>query len=90
MIIEVGELKFAEPAFRQKARIVAILERNETRFALQYQHEGEPGHWLPDPSFPWHGANLSTLVIASARFHEKILKLCREAGKPRDKKEVSG
>lgn len=78
VVIAIGELKFAEPAFRQKARIVAILERNQTRFALQYQHDGEPGHWLPDPSFPWHGRNFDSIIRAAAQYHEKIKEVLKE------------
>jgi hypothetical protein len=74
MLIEIGELDFAEPAFRKKARIVARIDDRDmsVRFALQYQDDGEPGAWLADPSFPWHGRNFDSIIRAAARYHTRI------------------
>jgi hypothetical protein len=72
VVIEIGEFKFAEPAFRTKSRLVAITGNAHVCFALQYQSEDEPGVWLPELSFPWHDTNLSNLVIACARYHQRI------------------
>lgn len=74
MLIEIGEFTFAEPAFRKRARLVAkIDDRDESvRFALQYQHDGEPGAWLPDPSLPWHQRNFDSIIRAAAQYHEAI------------------
>ena len=74
VIIEIGEFQFAEPAFRKKVRIIAEHKDHppHVRFALQYQHEGEPGVWISDPSFPWHGRNFDSIIRAAARYHEAI------------------
>jgi hypothetical protein len=74
MLIEIGELTFAEPAFRQNSRIVARIDDRTgiATFALQYQHDGEPGRWLADPSFPWHRRNFDSLIRAAARYHGAI------------------
>ena len=79
MIIEVGELELAEPAFRKRARIIATHEDHSphVRFALQYQHDGEPGVWISDPSFPWHGRNFDSIIRAAARYHERIEKVLK-------------
>ena len=69
VIIEVGEVELAEPSFRKKARIIAYCD-GDVHFALQYQHDGEPGVWISDPSFPWHGRNFDSIIRAAARYHE--------------------
>jgi hypothetical protein len=74
MLIKIGELTFAEPAFRQHSRIVARIDDRTGKavFALQYQHDGEPGTWLSDPSFPWHRRNFDSLIRAAAQYHSQI------------------
>jgi hypothetical protein len=72
MIIEVGEFELAEPSFRKRVRLIAVSDYNKVCFALQYQHDGEPGTWLPDPSFPWHGRNFDSIIRAAVRYHERI------------------
>lgn len=74
MLIKIGELTFSEPAFRQHSRIIARVDdrTGKAAFALQYQHDGEPGVWLPDPSFPWHRRNFDSLIRAAAQYHEAI------------------
>jgi hypothetical protein len=74
MLIKIGELTFAEPSFRQHSRIIARIDDRTgvAMFALQYQHDGEPGVWLPDPSFPWHKRNFDSLIRAAAKYHEAI------------------
>jgi hypothetical protein len=74
MLIKIGELTFAEPAFRQHSRIVARIDDRTgvVMFALQYQHDGEPGRWLADPSFPWHRRNFDSLIRAAAKYHSEI------------------
>ena len=81
-IIEICEVPLAVPSFRTKSRLVAKLtpaywhgdnsEKQCVQFILQHQHEGEPDHWLDDPSFPWHGRNLDSLIRAVIRNHHKI------------------
>ena len=77
VVIEIGEFNFAEPAFRTKSRLVAV-SGNHVRFALQYQSEDEPGAWLPELSFTWHGRNLDSLIRAAARYHERIENILRK------------
>jgi hypothetical protein len=80
-IVEICELKLAVPSFRTRTRLVARLspaywgessDKHNVKFILQYQHDGEPNQWLDDPSFPWHGANLDSIVRAVVRNHHKI------------------
>ena len=78
VVIEVGEFQLAEPAFRTASRLVAITNHHHVRFALQYQSKDEPSAWLPELSFPWHEANLSSLIIAAARYHERIERVLRK------------
>ena len=82
VVIEIGELELAEPAFRKRARIVATQYSYEehpshVRFVLQYQHDGEPGVWISDPSFPWHGRNFDSIIRAAAQYHERIEKVLK-------------
>jgi hypothetical protein len=78
VIIEIGELELAEPSFRKKARIIANSgDNHRVQFALQYQHNGEPGVWISDPSFPWHGRNFDSIIRAAARYHERIEKVLK-------------
>ena len=77
VVIEIGELELAEPAFRKKARLVALSGNSHVQFALQYQHDGEPGVWIADPSFPWHGRNFDSIIRAAARYHERIEKVLK-------------
>lgn len=81
VVIEVGELELAEPSFRRRARIVALNGGDTVEFSLQYQHDGEPGAWLPDPSFPWHGRNFDSIIRAAARYHERIEQILKGEGK---------
>jgi hypothetical protein len=78
VVIEIGELKLAEPSFRTKARIVAHTNHRKVTFALQYQHDGEPGVWLADPSFPWHGRNFDSIIRAAAGYHQRIKDVIRK------------
>lgn len=80
VVIEIGQFELAEPSFRKKARIVAKAENHppKVKFALQYQHDGEPGVWLADPSFPWHGRNFDSIIRAAARYHEQIEDILRK------------
>ena len=73
-----GEFQFAEPSFRTNSRIVAIKSADDgIRFALEYQHDGEPGIWLSEPSFPWHEKNFDAIICATASFHDNIQKIIR-------------
>ena len=73
-----GEFQLAEPAFRTSSRIVAIQDgEGGVRFALEYQHDGEPGAWLTEQSFPWHEKNFDAIICAAASFHEKIAKVIK-------------
>ena len=68
-----GEFMLAEPSFRTSSRIIAIKSVDgAVRFALEYSHDGEPGVWLSEPSFPWHDKNFDAIICAAASFHEKI------------------
>jgi hypothetical protein len=87
VVIEIGELKLAEPSFRTKARLVAICG-SHVRFALQYQHDGERGVWLADPSFPWHGANFDSIIRAAAQYHERIEEILKRKGKQNESVEI--
>src|SRR4029077_18548717 len=81
-IIEICELKLAAPSFRTRSRLVAKLTpafwsgddsgKYCVQFLLQYQHDGEPDHWLDEATFPWHSANLDSIVRAIAHHHDKI------------------
>jgi hypothetical protein len=81
-IVEICEINLAVPSFRTRTRLVAKLtpafwggsseDKHKVNFELQYQHKGEPGHWLPDPSFPWHTQNLDSIIKAIIRNRTKI------------------
>ena len=72
--VVMGEFMLAEPAFRTNSRMIAIKDDGgQVRFALEYQHDGEPGAWLPELSFPWHADNFDSVICAAAEFHEKIM-----------------
>jgi hypothetical protein len=81
-IVEICELTLAVPSYRTRSRLVAKLtpafwsgdnsEKHCVQFALEYQHQGEPGHWVGDSSFPWHQANLDAIIKAVVRHHHKI------------------
>lgn len=73
-----GEFQLADPSFRTASRIVA--NRNEdgsVEFALEYQHDGEPGVWLPEEQFPWHQKNFDAIICSAFAFREMIGKVIR-------------
>lgn len=77
--IPIGEFMMTEPSFRKKTRLVAIVGANHhVYFALEYMHDGEPGAWLSDPSFPWHRSNFDAVIRAAARYHERIEEILRK------------
>jgi hypothetical protein len=81
-IVEICELSLAVPSYRTRSRLIARLTpafwggdnsgKDCVRFILQYQHDGEPDHWLDEMTFPWHSANLDCIVRAIVRHHHKI------------------
>jgi hypothetical protein len=74
-VIEIGEVYLAAPSFRRRTRLVAFCKDDHVRFGLQYQHEGEPGRWLDENSFPWHSLNFDSIIRAAVLYHERIRKV---------------
>jgi hypothetical protein len=73
--ILIAELKLADPGFRTASRIVAYQEEQGIRFALQYQHDGEPGAWIEEGWFPWHGQNFDAIVRAVVASYERFRRI---------------
>ena len=71
-VIEIGEVHLAMPSFRRRTRLVAFCKNDHVRFGLQYMHEGEPGVWIDEASFPWHGVNFDSIIRAAVLYHERI------------------
>lgn len=57
------ELVLPEPAFRTRSRII---ENDGGTFAMQYQHDGEPGRWIDEEAFPWSVQNQAAAIKAAA------------------------
>ena len=47
----------------------------QEHFALEMQHEGEPGVWVEEFTLPWHGKNLDSLIKVTAEFQDNIRKV---------------
>ena len=71
-VIEIGEVHLAMPSFRRRTRLVAFCKDDYVRFGLQYQHDGEPGKWLDEVSFPWHAVNFDSIIRAAVLYHDKL------------------
>lgn len=67
----IGEIEL-EPSFRTATRIVAFKEEGKVTFALQFQHEPEPGVWITEEWFPWHAKNFNAIIRGAAKYHHLI------------------
>lgn len=74
----IGEFQLADPSFRTASRIVALKhEDGSVEFVLEYQHDGEPGVWLPEEAFPWHHKNFDAIICSAYAFRENIGRVVR-------------
>ncbi len=58
-----GEFTMAQPAYRTASRLV---ERDNGKIGLQYQHAGEPGVWCDEQWLPFHNDNMDAVLRAAA------------------------